>query len=419
MTEQLTSYFTLIIILFSLDILIFIRIGKLSIWKPNKFIANCIWWSICFISYACIFLSFFFQWSNYAMAWLTFIPITFTLGKLITAPFIVFDLLLSSLKKCQILFKKRATLISQNEPVITRSDFLIKSGLLVGGTSMISLTRGFTSNLYDYQVKHIDLILPNLPRSFDGIKIAQISDIHAGSFFNKKAVENGVNMLLAERPDLLFFTGDLVNDFAHEMNDYLSIFSKLKAPLGSFSILGNHDYGDYHFNRFHFFEKNKITKKQNLAAIKEIHKTLGWQLLLNESKELMVDKEEIAIIGVENWGVNNAMNYGDLKKAMADVKDSSAINLLLSHDPSHWRAEVIPKYSNIDVTFSGHTHGGQFGIDTPDYRWSPIEYKYKEWAGLYRQKHQQLYVNVGFGCLDYPSRVGILPEITIFHLKRI
>ncbi|MCS3552439.1 MULTISPECIES: metallophosphoesterase [unclassified Sphingobacterium] len=418
MIQQLISYVTLILLLFSIDFLIFIRTKKLLIWKSNRKVANGVWWSTCLVAYLCIFLSFFFQWSNYVTAWLTFIPITFTLGKLMAVPLIAFDLLLSILKKNKLLLIKTNTSINKNLPLISRSDFLIKSGIFIGGTTMMPLIYGFKSNLYNYQVKNIDLVLPNLPTSLDGIKIAQISDIHAGSFFNKKAVENGVNLILAEKPDLIFFTGDLVNDFAHEMNDYLSIFSKLKAPLGTFSILGNHDYGDYHFNRFHFFEKNKMTKQQNLVAIKEIHKTLEWQLLLNESKTILVNKEEIVIIGVENWGANNALNYGDLAKAMMNVKDSTAIKLLLSHDPSHWKAEVVPNFPNIDVTFSGHTHGGQYGIDIPGYHWSPIQYKYKEWSGLYREKQQQLYVNAGFGYLDYPSRVGILPEITIFHLKR-
>lgn len=186
--------------------------------------------------------------------------------------------------------------------------------------------------------------------------------------------------------------------------------------MGTFSILGNHDYGDYHFNRFHFLDKPHPTKQENLAKIKDIHRQLGWQLLLNTSREIIINNEKITIIGVENWGINNPHNYGDLDQAMSTVDPFSPVNFLLSHDPSHWRAKVLPKYPMIDVTFSGHTHGGQFGYSSPDYQWSPIQYAYTEWSGLYRERHQALYVNVGFGYLDYPSRVGILPEISLFHL---
>nr|WP_236590314.1 metallophosphoesterase [Sphingobacterium multivorum] len=348
-----------------------------------------------------------------------FFPLSLLFGKIICLFFIGIDTLVYTFKIINKRLKKTKPSPKQtgNLPPIKRSDFIVKSGLLLASVPIVALTRGFAFNLYKYQVNHLDLILPKLPKSFEGITIAQISDIHAGSLFNSTAVKKGIDLLLAQKPDIIFFTGDLINDFATEMEDYLSIFDKVKAPLGTFSILGNHDYGEYHFNRYHFFDQMNLTKEQNLSNLKSIHQQLGWQLLLNESKELILNNEKITIIGVENWGANNPKNYGNIDLAMSKVDKSSPINFMLSHDPSHWRGEIIPKYPTIDVTFSGHTHGGQFGYNNPNYQWSPVKYAYSEWAGLYREKHQALYVNVGFGYLDYPSRVGILPEITIFHLK--
>lgn len=307
--------------------------------------------------------------------------------------------------------KEPALKIDTVSQPISRSEFLVKAGIVVAAVPFASLTWGIAKGGYDYQVKRQTLILPNLPKAFEGIKLGQISDIHSGSFYNKKAVAGGVDMLLAEKPDFIFFTGDLVNDMASEMKDYQDIFSKVKAPLGVFSVLGNHDYGDYHFGR-----EASPAKAKNLADVKKIHQLMGYDLLLNENRRLRVDGEEIAILGVENWGAGRFMKYGKLDLAMQNT-DDAPVKLLMSHDPSHWRAQVLD-HPDIDVMFSGHTHGMQFGVRTKEYQWSPIEYIYKEWAGLYKEKQQQLYVNVGYGFLGYPGRVGILPEITIFELKR-
>ena len=419
MILQLFTYFKIIFILVLLDFLLLLMLKGLTTWKSNRVLINIVWWSISLISYACIFLSLFFKWSNFGTACFIFLPISLLLGKATLLLFIGLDALFLIIKTIgKFLTGNHIPAgCNENKKTINRSDFIVKSGLLLSSIPIAAVTKGFMFNLYDYQVKHIDLILPNLPKSFDGMTIAQISDIHAGSLFNINAVKKGVDMLLSQKPDIIFFTGDLVNDFASEMDDYLAIFARVKAPLGTFSIMGNHDYGDYHFNRSHFFNEHKLTKEQNLARIKGIHHSLGWQLLLNESKEIVLNNDKITIIGVENWGVNNRHNYGDLDLAMSKVDGSSPIHLMLSHDPSHWRAEIIPQYPMIDVTFSGHTHGGQFGYSNPNYQWSPIQYAYNEWAGLYRENQQSLYVNVGFGYLDYPSRVGVQPEISIFHLK--
>ena len=294
---------------------------------------------------------------------------------------------------------------------ISRSAFIVKAGMLTAAVPLASLSWGIVSGAYDYKVIRRTLILPNLPKAFDGIKMGQISDVHSGSFYNPKAVLGGVEMLLAEKPDFIFFTGDLVNDKATEMRDYQDIFSKVKAPLGVYSTLGNHDYGDYHFGR-----GPSAAKAKNLQDVIKTHELMGWDLLMNENRRLKIDGAEIGILGIENWGMGRFPKYGRMDLAVKGT-DDLPVKLLLSHDPSHWRGQVLEKYPQIDAMFSGHTHGMQFGVRTKDFQWSPVQYIYKEWAGLYREQNQQLYVNVGYGFLGYPGRVGILPEITIFELK--
>ena len=294
---------------------------------------------------------------------------------------------------------------------IPRSEFLMKAGLIAGAVPLAYIGVGILSGAYDYRVRHQTLYLPHLPKQFDGIRIGQISDIHSGSFYNKKAVLGGVEMLLGQKPDLIFFTGDLVNAKSDEFYGYQDLFSKVKAPLGVFSCLGNHDYGDYH----HW--PSAAAKRKNLDNLIAAHKNMGWDLLLNENRRLKVNNEEIGILGVENWGLLSRFpKYGRMDLAVKNTSDLP-VKLLLSHDPSHWQAQVVPKYPQIDVMFAGHTHGMQFGVRVPGFQWSPVEYVYNEWAGLYHAGKQQLYVNVGYGFLGFPGRVGILPEITIFELK--
>lgn len=293
---------------------------------------------------------------------------------------------------------------------ISRSDFLLKSGIIVAALPMFPLAWGVISTAYDYRVRRQRLILPNLPKEFHGLRIGQISDVHSGSFYNKKAVLGGVEMLLQEKPDAVFFTGDLVNNVADEMRDYQDIFSRVKAPLGVFSTLGNHDYGDYHYG-----PGDSPAKRKNLRDVIETHKVMGWDLLMDENRTLRVGNEEIAIVGVQNWGTGRFPKKGDLKRALLGTEEKT-VKLLLSHDPSHWRAQVLD--TDIDAMFAGHTHGMQFGVRGENFQWSPAKYIYKEWAGLYKEGSSQLYVNTGFGFLGYPGRVGIAPEITIFELLR-
>jgi predicted MPP superfamily phosphohydrolase len=296
-------------------------------------------------------------------------------------------------------------------PAIPRSEFLMKAGLLAGAIPLAGIKLTMRNGLYDYQVVRRNLYLPNLPKAFDGIKLGQISDIHSGSFYNKKAVLGGVEMLMREKADFIFFTGDLVNILSNEVKDYLDIFSKVKAPLGVYSCLGNHDYGDYSW------WPNAAAKRKNSDEIIGAHKTMGYDLLMNENRRLKVDGEEIGILGIENWGeLSRFPKYGRMDLAVKNT-DDLPVKLLLSHDPSHWRAQVLPQYPQIDAMFSGHTHGMQMGVRTERFQWSPVQYIYNEWAGHYHEGQQQLYVNVGYGFLGIQGRVGILPEITIFELK--
>lgn len=296
-----------------------------------------------------------------------------------------------------------------SEGGISRSAFLSWAGLLIGGGLFTSLIYGF-NNRYRYQLKQVSLKYPNLPNAFKGLKVVQISDIHAGSLSDKAAVMKGIEQIMDMNPDLILFTGDLVNDRASEMDGMQEIFSILKAPLGVFSVLGNHDYGDY------AQWESPEAKSQNLDKLKDIHANMGWRLLLNEHVVIEKDNEQIAILGVENWS-NKARfpKYGDLSKAYSGSAHHP-FKILLSHDPSHWDAEVRTEYKDIDLMLAGHTHGMQFGVEIPGFRWSPVQYVYNQWAGLYENKHQKLYVNRGLGFIGYPGRVGILPEITLIEL---
>ena len=293
---------------------------------------------------------------------------------------------------------------------ISRSAFLSWLGLAAGGTLFANLVYGF-GNKYNYDVKRIKLPFDNLPASFKGLKIVHISDIHSGSFSDKNAVIRGIQKILDEQPDLILFTGDLVNDQATEMEEYLDVFRRLKAPMGVYSIFGNHDYGDYVS-----WPINGVSKQQNLLNLAKVHENMGWRLLMNEHVVLEKNGEGIALLGIENWS-NKARfpKHGKMDLAYAGA-EKYPFKILMSHDPSHWDGQVRSQYPDIDLTLSGHTHGMQFGVEIPGFKWSPVQYVYKQWAGLYEKGKQKLYVNRGFGFIGYPGRVGILPEITVIEL---
>ncbi len=312
------------------------------------------------------------------------------------------------------LFFRNTEVETFSENAISRSTFMSWLGLGIGGTLFGSLIYGFR-NKYNYQVRNVRLSFPNLPSGFKGIKIVQFSDVHSGSFTNKAAVQDGVDLINAQGADLILFTGDIVNDLATEMADYMDVFNKLKAPLGVYSILGNHDYGDYHFGSDATGERLRA-KLENLQVLKGIHAKLGWRLLLDEHVAIERNGEKVALIGVENIsGKRNFHSYGNMQKAYAGA-EQYPFKILMSHDPSHWDKEVNTKFRDVDLMLSGHTHGMQFGISIPGFQWSPVQWVYKQWQGLYENGSQKLYVNPGYGFIGYPGRVGILPEITVFEL---
>lgn len=296
---------------------------------------------------------------------------------------------------------------------ISRSVFLSRMALGLGGAMILGFLHGI-SNRYRYQIRKVSIRFPNLPAAFSGLRIVQISDIHSGSFDNPEAVSKGVSAILALKPDIIFFTGDLVNDRSAEMMAYKEIFARLHAPMGVYSILGNHDYGDY-------VEWPSLeAKKENLEQLKRIQADMGWRLLMNEHVVLERGTDKIAVIGIENWGAKaHFPKYGSMKNACEGLPEKQIpFQILLSHDPSHWTAQVVPEYPDVDLTLSGHTHGMQFGVELPFMKWSPAQYIYKQWAGLYREGTQYIYVNRGFGFLGYQGRFGIMPEITLLELSK-
>lgn len=275
-----------------------------------------------------------------------------------------------------------------------------------------SLLYGMFRGKYNFKVLSYKLEYDDLPEAFEGFKIAQISDIHSGSFDNPKKVQYGVDLVNAQDADVVFFTGDLVNNRAEEILPWIQTFKKINAKHGVYSILGNHDYGDYSP------WESPEAKKKNMEDLKKAQKKMGWDLLLNESRFIEKQGQRVAILGVENWGSGGFKKAGDLNKALSNVA-AEDFKILMSHDPSHWEAEVIPHPFNIHLTLSGHTHGMQFGIEIPGWiKWSPIKWRYKQWAGIYEKLNQRLNVNRGFGYLAYPGRVGIWPEVTVITLNR-
>ena len=294
---------------------------------------------------------------------------------------------------------------------ITRSQFLSRLAIVVGAVPAGSLVYGVIANAYNYTFRKVTIKFPNLPEAFDGYRIIQLSDIHSGSFNRTEPIIEAINKINAMDADLILFTGDLVNNTSDEMDSYMHVFDKLRAKHGVISTTGNHDYGDY------VQWDTPEEKVANFEKFKGIHKKLGWNLLMNENVLLERDGQKIAIIGIENWGKGHFAKYGKLDEAYKGT-ENIPFKLLMSHDPSHWDEQVRPKYPDIDLTLSGHTHGFQFGIETKWLKWSPSEYVYKQWAGLYQEGKQYVYVNRGFGFLGYPGRVGILPEVTEITLKR-
>jgi predicted MPP superfamily phosphohydrolase len=308
--------------------------------------------------------------------------------------------------------KKSVDVVSANASGFPRSVFLSWVGLITGGGLFGTLVYGF-GNKYSYEARKHRLHFPNLPQAFRGFKILHISDIHSGSFTDKKAVEKGVELILQQNADVILFTGDIVNQSADEMDPYVDLFTRLSAPHGVYATLGNHDYGFPVADS----EKERLRLQREMAVqVESVHRRMGWKTLSNQHTTIDINGEKIALIGVENIsGRANFPSFGILSDAYKGI-ENIPFKILMSHDPSHWNKEVTTAFKDIDLTLSGHTHGMQFGVELPWFRWSPVKYIYKQWAGHYKEGNQHLYVNRGFGFIGYPGRVGILPEITVLEL---
>ena len=291
-----------------------------------------------------------------------------------------------------------------------RAMLMSQVALFISGIPFFAFLFGVTKGKYNYKVRRNVLYFDDLPAAFDGFKIAQISDVHAGSFNRKKPVQKGVDLILQQKPDVLLFTGDLVNNHSEEIVPWIDMFKAIELPCGKFSVLGNHDYGDY------IRWASAEDKSRNLATLKKYHAEMGFKLLLDEHVELEKDGEYIQVLGVENWGLGFGQR-GNLAKALngADGRD---FKVLLSHDPTHCESEVKKHPSKIHLTLSGHTHGMQFGIEALGIKWSPVKYRYPHWAGLKEENGRYLYINRGFGFLGFSGRIGIWPEITIIELRK-
>lgn len=290
-----------------------------------------------------------------------------------------------------------------------RRKFLSLAGLAIAGVLASLFLDGVAFGKYRHRVRKVKLKIKNLPESFKGYKIVQISDMHAGSFFNPNKLKHAFDLINEQQPDLVLFTGDMVNNIAEEFNGVKHLFASIKAKDGKFSVLGNHDYG-------HYIQWNsKEEQAQNIPNLIKLKKEAGFETLLNEHRIIEKNGDKLYIIGVENWGLKPFPQYGDLDKATKGIP-VEAPKILMSHDPTHFD-EIAKKHpSNIALTLSGHTHGMQFGLDLKNWRWSPVQYRYKKWADLYEIEGKYLYINRGFGVIGYPGRVGVLPEITLIEL---
>jgi uncharacterized protein len=294
----------------------------------------------------------------------------------------------------------------------SRRSFLTNASLAIASIPFFGMFYGMAVGKYRYTIKNVPLAFKDLPKAFDGFKIVQISDIHSGSFDDIEAVKKGIALINEQKADLLLFTGDLINSQKDEINPYIEIFASLTSTYGKYAVLGNHDYYGY----YNVAEKDKKTYWDDFMAK---FKSMGFTLLNNENTYVEKDGEKICLAGVENWGAGRHFpKHGDLPKALVGVKKED-FTVLMSHDPSHWDHHVLPDPKHVHLTLSGHTHGMQFGIDIPGFKWSPVKYRYPRWMGLYEEKGQYLYVNRGFGFLAFPGRVGMWPEITVIELKTV
>lgn len=368
------------------------------------------------------------NWNDNIRTYMVGIILVFYTAKLLPITFLILADVVRVIQKIFIIVKKdsRQQIIDKNETLtkstsdgikregIPRSKFLQYVGFISGGLVLGTMFIGMFKWVYEFKIIREKIIFPHLPDKFNGFKIVQISDLHLGSWTSQKPLQQAVNMINELHPDIILFTGDLVNYSTNEAYKFEKILSQLKAEYGVYAILGNHDYGNY------VTWPSAEAKRDNLKQLLNFFNKIGWRLLNNENEIISKELDKLAIIGVENWGANHRFpKYGDIDKAIKGSEQAD-IKILMSHDPSHWEKVIVPGNYDIDLTLSGHTHGFQFGIETKDIKWSPAKYMYKYWAGLYqdnRKTGKYIYVNRGLGSIGYPGRIGILPEITVIELQ--
>ena len=300
---------------------------------------------------------------------------------------------------------------SGDVPLASRRKFISQIGIMLAAVPFTAVLYGIIRGRYDYRIHRVELTFDDLPEAFDGLTVTQISDVHSGSFDSKEDVQRGLDMIQELGSDLIVFTGDIVNEISDEIKPWIPAFAALSAPLGKFSVLGNHDYGDS------VRLASPFEKAANLQRLKDYHAEMGFRLLTNQHQSIQKGDSTLNLVGVENWGKLPFPQKGDLDIATKDMADAQ-FQILLSHDPSHWEEKILPHDLTFHLTLSGHTHGAQLGVEVPGWKWSPVKYRYPQWAGLYQEGKEYLYVNRGFGFIGFPGRVGIWPEITQFTLRK-
>ncbi len=401
----------LIFLLFVVAIEIYIYFGlKFSLGIEKPMIVKVLYFCSLLIFLAGIFL-FLFSFKTSAGSLKLTANIIFGIGfslfiaKLFLATFFLGEDILRTLKY---IFEKISS--SNYHQFLPRHRITALTGLVVALLPFSAMAYGVIFGKYDFKIHTKQLVFNELPASFSGFKIVQISDLHLGSIDSKEKIEKAVAQIIELKPDIVLFTGDMVNNLADEAEPYIEIFAQIKPKYGKFSILGNHDYA------FYSNLKSEKEKTKNMEKLCEIHHKMGFRLLKNESTTITNGIDSIRIAGVENWGSPPFPQFGDLKNTLANASDSDFI-ILLSHDPSHWDLEVKNYSKKVHLTLSGHTHGMQIGLEIPDFKWSPVQYKYSKWSDLYEENGKFLYINRGFGFIGYPGRIGIWPEITVIELR--
>lgn len=414
------AYLIVTVLILALDFYVFqaVKTATRDLSADTAKLIRITYWVVTGVTLATVYATYFIHieyWPKALRAYLFGGILVMYASKLILLAFLLVDDIIRLVKWVLNQFGNPAPVEGAAEAsnAISRSKFISQLGLIVAAIPFSAGIWGMARNAYNYQFKRIKVPIANLPEEFEGFKIIQLSDIHSGSFTRTSPIIKAVQKIVDENADVIFFTGDLVNSMAEEFEPFVDIFGKLKAKEGVYSVFGNHDYGDY--VRWNTLED----KEANLKALQNHQRGMGWDLLWDENRTIQRGDAKLSIIGVQNWSSNpkRFKRYGNLQKAYKGA-ESADVKLLLSHDPSHWDAEVTEQFKDIDVTFSGHTHGAQMGIEIPGIKWSPSQYIYKQWAGLYQKGKQFIYVNRGFGFIGFPGRVGILPEVTVMELEK-